>query len=116
MKASLAIPALPLPARKALTKLGEDLSTARRRRRISTVLMAERAFISRTTLARVEKGDPSVSMGIYATVLFVLGMAHRLGDLIEPSTDRLALALDEERLPRRVRTSRTPKGRPPDGS
>jgi hypothetical protein len=40
--------------------------------------MAERAFISRNTLGKVEKRDPGVSLGIYATVLFVLG-------LIEPS-------------------------------
>ena len=45
--------------------------------------MAERAFISRSTLVRVEKGDPGVSLGIYASVLFVLGMADRLGDLAD---------------------------------
>ena len=49
--------------------------------------MAERAFISRSTLVRVEKGDPGVSMGIYASVLFVLGRADRLGDIVtQPAT------------------------------
>ena len=69
-------------------------------------VMAERAFISRTTLARVEKGDPGVSMGIYASVLFVLGMADRLGDLADAARDRVGLSLEEERLPRRIRTPR----------
>jgi hypothetical protein len=75
-------------------------------------LVAERALISRNTLARVEKGDDGVSMGIYATVLFVLGMSDRLGDLADPSTDRLGLALEDERLPKRVRSPRRKSGPP----
>ena len=98
--------ALPLGVRRALQKLGMDVSAARRRRRISVALMAERAFISRTTLARVEKGDPGVSMGIYASVLFVLGMADRLGDLADAAQDPVGLGLEEERLPRRIRAAR----------
>jgi transcriptional regulator with XRE-family HTH domain len=106
MKASKAIPGLPLPVRRALGKLGQDLSAARRRRRLSMAMVAERALVSRNTLARVERGDAGVSMGIYATVLFVLGLADRVGELADPSRDALGLALEGERLPRRVRTSR----------
>ena len=68
-------------------------------------LMAERAFISRNTLARVEKGDAGVSMGIYASVLFVLGISDRLGDLADAASDQIGLSLEEERLPRRIRTA-----------
>lgn len=68
--------------------------------------MAERAFISRATLARAERGDPGVSLGIYATLLFVLGMTDRLADLADPRTDRLGLMLDEEQLPKRIRLPR----------
>ncbi len=53
-----------------------------------------------------ERGDAGVSMGIYATVLFVLGMADRVGDLADPRTDALGLALEDERLPKRVRLPR----------
>ena len=113
MKSSRSRQALPLGARRALAKLGLDISAARRRRRLSTALMAERAFISRNTLARVEKGDASVSMGIYASVLFVLGMADRLGELADASRDPVGLSLEEERLPRRIRSAR-PKS-PGDG-
>ncbi len=67
-------------------------------------LMAERALVSRNTITRVEKGDPRVSMGIYATVLFVLGMAERLGEVADASTDRVGLDIAEERLPKRVRS------------
>lgn len=73
--------------------------------------MAERAFISRNTLARVEKGDAGVSMGIYASVLFVLGMADRLGELADAAGDPVGLGLEEERLPRRIRSVRSS---PPD--
>jgi len=67
-------------------------------------LMAERALVSRNTIARVERGDPRVSMGIYATVLFVLGMAEKLGEIADVSTDRVGLDIEEERLPKRVRS------------
>ena len=66
--------ALPRAARLILIKLGEDIAVARKKRRVSTVSMAERAFISRGTLYKVERGDPTVSIGIYATVLAILGL------------------------------------------
>lgn len=94
---------LPIPVRRALRKLGADIRDARRRRRIPTAVMAERAFISRTTLSRVEKGEPGVGLGAYATVLFVLGMTERLSDLADPRHDAVGLSLEDELLPRRIR-------------
>ena len=73
-------------------------------------LVAERAFISRLTLARVERGDPGVSMGIYATVLFVFGMADRIGELADPGKDPVGQGLEEEQLPRRIRSRRQVPG------
>lgn len=96
-------PSLPLPVQRALRKLGRDLRDARRRRRIPTALMAERASISRTTLNKVEKGEPGTSLGNYACVLFVLGMHDRLAELADASIDALGLDLEEEYLPKRVR-------------
>lgn len=66
-------PALPSSTR-ALTALGERLRLARKRRKITTVLMAQRVGVSRDTLNRVEKGDPVVSLGTYLRVLRVLGL------------------------------------------
>ena len=88
---------------RALRKLGSDIRAARLRRRIPTALMAERASISRTTLNKVVKGDPGVSMGTYATVLFVLGMVGRLDELADLRHDGAGLALEEEHLPKRIR-------------
>ena len=95
--------ALPIPVRRALRKLGADIRDARRRRRIPTAVMAERAFISRMTLNKVEKGDPGVSLGICATVLFVLGMTDRLAELADARHDLVGLSLEGERLPQRIR-------------
>ncbi len=103
MKTSGANIALPLPVRRALIKLGADISAARRRREISTLLMAERALISRTTLHRAERGDPAVSIGVYATLLFVLGLTDRLATLADPSADPVGMGLAEEQLPKRIR-------------
>jgi transcriptional regulator with XRE-family HTH domain len=98
--------ALPLPVRRALVKLGADLRDARRRRRIPMAVMAERAMIVRATLQKAEKGDPGVSMGTYATLLFIVGMIGRLADLADVRFDATGLALDEERLPKRIRKAK----------
>ncbi len=97
---------LPLPVRRALRKLGSDIADARKRRRISTQTMAQRAMISRTTLVKVESGDPGVSVGIFATVLFVLGMTERVADIADASHDRTGLDLESENLPKRISASR----------
>jgi hypothetical protein len=97
-------PKLPIPVRKALRKLGQDIRDARLRRRIPTAIMSQRALVTRTTLHKLEKGDPTVSMGTYSTVLFVLGMTERLAELADARFDRLGLALEEERLPQRIRS------------
>jgi transcriptional regulator with XRE-family HTH domain len=105
---------LPIPVRRQLFKLGQDIRNARRRRRIQVRVMAERVSVSRTTLHKVEQGDPGVSMGIYATVLFVLGMSERLADVADASQDRVGLDLEEENLPERIRYSGA--GRDRDGA
>ncbi len=96
-------PPLPLPVKRALLKLGGDIKDARLRRRISTTTMAERAFITRTTLGKAENGDPTVSMGTYATLLYILGIADRLTELADIKNDEVGLQLDSARLPKRIR-------------
>ena len=97
---------MPTPVQRALRKLGRDIHDARLRRRIPSAVLAQRASISRTTLVKVEKGTPGVSIGIYAAVLFVLGMVDRLAELADIRHDEQGLALDEERLPKRIRRTK----------
>jgi len=102
---------LPIPVKNALRKLGSDIRDARLRRRIPVAVMSQRAFISRTTLVKLEKGSPGVAIGTYAAVLFALGMIDKLRDLAEARSDEVGLALEEERLPKRIeiRPRRTSK-------
>jgi len=97
---------LPIPVIRALRKLGQDINDARRRRRVTVKLMAERADLSRATIGKIEKGDPATSMGGYAAVLFVLGMEKRLGDLADGFCDLVGRRLEDEKLPQRIRIPR----------
>jgi transcriptional regulator with XRE-family HTH domain len=98
---------MPLPAAHALRKLGHDLALARRKRGIATADMAGRLFVSRDTLWRMERGDPTVALGTLATAAFVLQLHDRLANLAAPESDDLALILDERRLPKRIHRPRT---------
>lgn len=72
-------------------------------------VVMQRASISEPTLIRIERGNPKVGIGSYATVLFVLGMADRLADLVDLRNDPVGLQLEEENLPKRIRTARKQK-------
>src|SRR5260370_11900793 len=99
---------LPIPVTRALRKLGHDIRDARRRRRIPAEIAASRASDSRTTLVKIEKGQPGVAIGNYPIVLFVLGMTDRLADPPDPRNDAVALQLEHEHLPPRISPPRHP--------
>lgn len=92
--------------RRALRKLGADIHDARRRRRLTMGVIAERAFTSRATLQRVEAGDPGVSIGIYAAVLLALGLLSGLQDVADAAHDTVGQSLVAAALPQRVRLPR----------
>lgn len=96
----------PLPVTRALRKLGHDIRDARRRRRLPMAIVMQRASISKPTLIKIERGDPTVSIANYATVLFVIGMVERLADLADARNDSVGLQLEEESLPKRIRAGR----------
>lgn len=103
----------PVAVRRALRKLGQDIRDARRRRGLPAEIVAERAFTSRPTLRRIEDGDHTVGIGIYAAVLQALGLLDGLGLIADPGNDEVGLALASEKLPKRVRLRR--KKEPDDG-
>lgn len=69
---------------KVLKELGENIRLARLRRKLSTEQVSERANIGRKTLWNIENGLPSVAMGMYCQVLFVLGLEK---DLLKVAAD-----------------------------
>lgn len=93
---------LPIAVRRGLAQLGADIQRARKRRRLTAEIVAERAQISRPTLRRVERGDAAVGLGVYATVLWVLGFSDRIGQIAATETDSVGLSMEDERLPQRV--------------
>jgi transcriptional regulator with XRE-family HTH domain len=67
------------PKVSALLKVvGENIRLARRRRKLSSAMLAERAGMTRPTLAAIERGEPTASLGAYANVLFSLGLESDL--------------------------------------
>lgn len=66
--------ALVPKAKKLMRTVGENIKLARLRRKLSAEQVAERAGIGRSTLWQIEKGTPTVAMGAYLQVLFVLGL------------------------------------------
>ena len=99
---------LPAKLRRGLKKFGEDIGFARRKRRLTVAMMAERIGVAESTYLRAEKGDPKVAFGVYAMVLFVLGFGDAIAELIDPRKDDQGLLLDAERVPKRIRVKKSP--------
>jgi DNA-binding XRE family transcriptional regulator len=106
---SAVVDILPSKLRRGLKKFGDDIGVARRKRRLTVAMMAERVGVAKSTYLRAEKGDPKVSLGVYAMVLFVLGFGDALADLVDPRADDQGLQLDAERMPKRIRSKKPPR-------
>ena len=105
-KMSPSIRSLPPEAAQALRSLGERLALARLRRKESQRQWASRLAVSVPTLIRLERGDPTVGMGVYATALWLLGMCDGLAELADPRKDVRVLEIDV-REASRLRAART---------
>jgi transcriptional regulator with XRE-family HTH domain len=103
---SSSLDVLPSTVKRSLAKFGTDLGMARRKRSLTVAAVAERMGISKSTYLRVEKGDPTVRLGVYAMALFVLGFGAAFSDVADPRRDDVGMMLDEERLPKRVRVKK----------
>jgi DNA-binding XRE family transcriptional regulator len=99
---------LPPKIRRSLKKFGTDIGLARRKRELTAAMMSERVGVAKSTYIRVEKGDPTVAMGVYAMALFVLGFGDAFGDVVDASRDEQGLLLDAQRVPKRVHPKREP--------
>jgi transcriptional regulator with XRE-family HTH domain len=88
--------------RQLLLQLGERLKRVRRQQGLSGAALAQRVGISRTTLAAIESGDPSPSMGNYVRVMSALGVSADLALLSSDAmqvTPRIAEGPRERRVP-----------------
>ena len=104
-------PHLPPPAaRRAIRKLGEDIRDARLRRKLPMEIVAARAATSRPTVARIEKGDPGVSISIVAAVLQALNLLERFADVADVAYDDIGKNISREDLPKRATLPSRRKG------
>lgn len=94
-------------AAQALKTVGDNLRVARKRRELTLEEMASRMFVSRQTLARLENGDPGVSLGALLSALWVLGLQDHVRKIAAPESDEVGMFRERQRLPRRVRPSRS---------
>ena len=105
-------PPIVFPQEQALlTDLGERLRLARLRRQLSTLVIAQRAGISRTTVYKAEAGDPGVTMGTYIRVLAVLGLT---GDIhVLAADDHVGRKLQDLALEPKAKPRKQPFGKAP---
>ncbi len=97
------IKTLPSEITKTLSLLGEHIRIARKRRTITMNEMASRMFVTRKTLSRLEHGDSGVSLAVFASALWVLGLDQDLLRIALPEQDRVGIFRELQRLPKRVR-------------
>lgn len=91
VRRSQAVESMPSAVIAQLRQLGEDLAIARKRRKEPRKAWAIRLGVSEPTLRRMENGDPSVSMGVYASALWLVGRSRALAELASPALDQGAL-------------------------
>ncbi len=93
----------PAPVLRGLVRLADDISRARRRRRISQQELAQRAGVSLNTIKRLESGDGCTQLQAFARVMAVFGEIEKLSSLLDTAQDDIGLLLMDEQLPKRVR-------------
>lgn len=101
---------IPSRMARSLVKLGEDIDIARKKRQLTMAALCERAGISIPLYHRLVAGSPGTSVGAYAMVFFALGLGTPFDELCDVSKDDTGLLLDEQRLPKRIRSSRNQTG------
>jgi len=97
---------LPPEVVHTVSRLGEHIRIARKRREMTLDDLAYRMFVTRKTLSRLENGDPGVSLAVLASALWVLGFEKDLLVIAQPETDKVGAYRDRQRLPKRVRPSK----------
>ena len=97
---------MPPAVRRALRGVAEDVAVWRRLKGLTQVQLADRANVSRDTLARLEGGDGGVSTENLLRILRGLGILDGLEAALDPYASDIGRMRSEERLPQRVRPRR----------
>ena len=95
---------LPRKLEDKMKVVGEQIRLARLRRDLSIAQVAERATCSPVTISRVEKGAPTVAIGLYLRVLYALQLDDDI--LLLAQKDEIGRGLQDLRLKQRERASK----------
>ena len=95
---TMALEGLSQTARKELKLLGEYIKIARKRRRLSVRAFADRMMVSPPTVVSLEKGRPTVSLGIFLQALTALSVDQNFSDFLAPENDKVGLGQEIRRL------------------
>jgi transcriptional regulator with XRE-family HTH domain len=101
---------IPAAIDEALRRLGQAIVRARSRRGLRRIDLAKRVGISPLTLARVEHGSPTTSIGAYFAALWAMGLEREFGDIASPDRDEEGKTLELARSPERVDVKRALDG------
>ncbi|HIE2333994.1 helix-turn-helix domain-containing protein [Bordetella hinzii] len=104
--------AMPQPVARALHRLGQDISAARRMRRLSQEDLAQRIGTSLSTVRRMEDGYPGTALHTFLRALHMLGRLDDLSRAMTLEKDALGMELVRESLPQRVRSVSRWQGQP----
>jgi transcriptional regulator with XRE-family HTH domain len=94
---------MPRRVRLMLRDIGVNLQIARKKRAMTIKETAAAASISIDTMRRAERGDPGITLAVFAMVLLALGEQRRLENFLDVATDNVGLLKDISQLPKRVR-------------
>jgi transcriptional regulator with XRE-family HTH domain len=94
---------LSVRVRRSAEVIGDHLVTWRKLQNLTAEQVADRAGISRTTLRRLEHGDPAVGFDVFLSVARALGQLDRVVEVLDPYETDLGRARAADTLPKRVR-------------
>ena len=97
--------AYPQAVLQEIERLAQNIVVARKRRGETQLQWARKLGVSQPTMARIERGDPSVAMASYVMCMWLINQAHGLAELIAPQNDLASL----EREVARIRSAARPR-------
>jgi transcriptional regulator with XRE-family HTH domain len=92
-RSETSLSATPFAVETAIKRLGTNLRTARLRRNLTLVQVAQKLGVSRYVVAHAEAGKPTTSLAVYAGLLWAYGLLDQFADLADPAKDKEGLAL-----------------------
>jgi len=95
----------------SIVQLGFHLKGARKRRRWTLSQFAQKVGVAKSTLQRMENGDPAVSLGVFVNAIFMLGLDAEIKNLLIPEKDTRGFIELTARLPKRIRKTALEKNK-----